>query len=583
MSIFNELNGILFAKNITIPDDHKDAVGGYIINRVDGESGIDTLWCIDKRIHKFPYDEVLKQNETGIYFLDGYVENKDDICKEYNESRWEDALIGVLKKNKVSSLRGGFCGFCNEDGKCMLFADHVGNRALYYYSKGNVCIFSTRLFYITEVMKKSGIMCTIDEQAIRYLLTLGFMPDDSTVCREVKRVLPGNIVEIMPDGNVEIKRYFKPDNTKIQTDMSFDDAVEGVDLYFRQAIKREFEKDIEYGYRHLVDLSGGLDSRMTSWVAHEMGYNEQINITYCQKDYLDFKIAQRIACDLRHKFIFMPLDDFKWMEDIEQNVLLLNGSAPYSGSTGAHHILSILKACGCGIEHTGMVGDAIIGTFYKDKEYNYSKPVGNENVYSSFLKCDIPVEVLEKFDNREQFSIYTRGLLGAQSSYMLRQNYFETASPFLDADFLGFILSVPFEYRADHKLYLAWIKTKHSGASQYGWEKWHGVRPTEEARKFRKKMSELKYKANRSISKLSRDRLPVGMTPTDYWYRKYPETAALLSDRFRKSIEVLDGCVERDLLRDMKEMYNKGKTIEKALVITACEAMMRMMEESCNV
>ena len=50
-------------------------------------------------------------------------------------------------------------------------------------------------------------------------------------------------------------------------------------------------------------LSGGLDSRMTVWVAHDLGYTHQLNMTFCQSNYLDFKIAQQIATDLRHDFM----------------------------------------------------------------------------------------------------------------------------------------------------------------------------------------------------------------------------------------------------------------------------------------
>ena len=35
--------------------------------------------------------------------------------------------------------------------------------------------------------------------------------------------------------------------------MTEDEAIELVDQSFRKAVKREFEKDKEYGYKHLVD------------------------------------------------------------------------------------------------------------------------------------------------------------------------------------------------------------------------------------------------------------------------------------------------------------------------------------------
>lgn len=66
----------------------------------------------------------------------------------------------------------------------------------------------------------------------------------------------------MKDGSKEITQYYSLDNSHVKQDMTAEDAVELIDRYFRQAVKREFDKDKEYGYEHLVDLSGGLDSRM---------------------------------------------------------------------------------------------------------------------------------------------------------------------------------------------------------------------------------------------------------------------------------------------------------------------------------
>lgn len=68
---------------------------------------------------------------------------------------------------------------------------------------------------------------------------------------------------------------------------------------FKNAIKRAFEKDLEYGYKHLVALSGGLDSRMTAWVAHTMGYTNMLNYTFSQTDYLDEKVPKQITDKLK--------------------------------------------------------------------------------------------------------------------------------------------------------------------------------------------------------------------------------------------------------------------------------------------
>ncbi len=58
----------------------------------------------------------------------------------------------------------------------------------------------------------------------------------------------------------------------------------------------EFDKDIEYGYKHLVSLSGGLDSRMTTYVANDLGYGDSIvNLTFSKTNYVDEQTAKDIA------------------------------------------------------------------------------------------------------------------------------------------------------------------------------------------------------------------------------------------------------------------------------------------------
>lgn len=116
--------------------------------------------------------------------------------------------------------------------------------------------------------------------------------------------------------NADIIQYYCPTITHPQN-MTEDEAVYMIDKAFRKAVKREFDKDREYGYEHLVDLSGGLDSRMVAWVAHEMGYTKQTNYTYCKAKYLDFKISSRIASDLQHEYYFKQLDDFQWIYEID--------------------------------------------------------------------------------------------------------------------------------------------------------------------------------------------------------------------------------------------------------------------------
>lgn len=553
--MFDDAKGFIICSGLVIPEG------------IDAITIGNDMWMADRRLHKFKNDEVLQIEDEEKFFFDGYIFNKEEICQNKNVGSWSEAFIRLVRdENCPDKLRGGFCGFWGKGRNYTLFVDHVGNRGLYYYCKDNITIFSSNFYYIIELLKYNHIALTVSEQAVKYMLEQGFMLDDTTFADEIKRVCPGEVVEIRDNRLVNRKKYYLTDNTKPDPNMTEEEAIDQIDFYFRQAVKREFDKDKEYGYRHLVDLSGGLDSRMTCWCAHQLGYTDQVNFTYCRQNYLDFKIAQGIALKLRHTFLFMPLDDFQWYKEADEILRKNNGAALYSGISGGNRFLSLVNCKDFGIEHTGMVGDAILSTFYGNERFNYEKPVGNENVYSKIIKYNTPPEVLEVFQNREQFSVYTRGLLGAQSSYFIRQNYTETSSPFLDVDFLNFVFKIPFKYRKRHYIYLKWIEKKYPEAAEFGWEKWFGIKPQLSNLWMKRVVNTTnKYieKANRIIGHKSNR----GMNPLDYWMGNDADMRKWINNCFEENEIYLDNVP--NVKDDVKKVFAQGDASEKSQAITA--------------
>lgn len=520
----------------------------------------------DNRIHKFPEDEILKEREEKIYFFDGYIVNKKELNEKNQAVTWEETFIKTAEKDSfLEEFRGAFCGFVKNGQKYTLFSDHVGNRAMYYYYVNGKLIISNRFYYILETLKFNNIEVTYNEQAAKYMLVQGFMLDETTFANEIYRVLPGQKI-YLEQNEVRAKRYYILDNEHIRENLSESEAIELIDEYFRKAVRREFEKDKEYGYQHLVDLSGGLDSRMVTWVAHDLGYTDQVNFTYCRSNYLDFKIAQKISLYLKHIFCFMPLDDFKWFYEIDEILKKNNGGALYSGITGGNRFLKMLNCDKFGIEHTGMIGDAVVGVFFNDKRYTYSLPEGNENVYSARLKIDIPKDVLKEYNNKEIFAFETRGLLGAQSSYMIRQNYLETCSPFLDVDFLNAVFSIPHELRKDHYIYLKWIEKKYPLAGKFGWEKWYGIRPAVSKRLMAKGMNFFYWKIVDRIFKIINKGNCHNMNPLDYWYEKDAEGKVWAEKYVEEKMEYISSFPE--IRKYVSEMFYKGSVSEKTQALT---------------
>ena len=213
-------------------------------------------------LNKF-YNDIIKNPEG--YFLEGYVLNRQELVENTGEESWENTYIKLSSRDTFPiELRGSFCGFnLNLAGCKCFFADHVGSKALYYYLKEDKLIVSTRLQWILRVLSDNNIEYHFNELSAKYMLTYGFMLDDSTFISEVKRILPGNKIILSGQG-IKTMQYYLP-SINHTLDVSEDTEIRMIDASFRMAVQREFEKDREYGYKHLVDLSGGLDSRMVRW------------------------------------------------------------------------------------------------------------------------------------------------------------------------------------------------------------------------------------------------------------------------------------------------------------------------------
>lgn len=548
------LRGWLAAKNVNI-----NCLGEY--------QDLGVCYQYDDRLHKFPQDEVFLSDGARICFLDGYVYNKDDFICQEGYYDWQKSFVVSMEKDTAAHLqrlRGAFCGYSyvKETRHVTIYTDHLSNKALYYYVEGDRWIFSDYVEPIVRVLRSNHIPYHFDATAAKYILTYGYMLDDSTFVQEIKRLLPGCYADII-QGDVQIKSYYKVPHT--EEAMSEEEAIERIDRDFRQAVDREFAKDKEYGYRHLVDLSGGLDSRMVTWVAHDMGYKNQVNIAYSKMGYLDNRISAKVALKLGHEYLFKPLDDASWMYELDEMVLKNNGAALGLAMTGGNQLLKTLNHGMYGIEHTGMLGDVILSSYYQDENFSKGAPKYGYNQYSTKVRYEFDPKILEQYQTQEEFVIATRGILGMQTSYMVRQNYVETSSPFMDVDFLKTAFSIPFAYRKGHAIYLKWMDRKYPGTTEFGWEKWGGVKPKESHVILRKVKTTQRLAHGYLCKALHRQNLD-SMNPADYWYASNPRIKEYLDGQFQERIG--SPVLEEDLRNDMSRLYRDGGFTEKQQVLT---------------
>lgn len=429
--------------------------------------------CQNLMIHKFEQDKLFINTDEFIVLLDGVILNKKELLKEsqiVNGGTWSGAIIELYRdkgERFFDVLRGSFAGalFDKEKNKWIIFGDQLGTKYVYYTHVGGFFSCAEMCDVLYENLRINNIEYHLDYQNARLLLSYGFMVEDRTLCDTIKKIQPGCYL-VYENGDVKEKRYYMLDNTP-NDEFTEQETIDKIDHYFRQAVIRQFEKDNEYGYKHIVALSAGLDSRMTSFVAHDCGYTDQLNCTFSQTDYWDETVPKEMASYMKHEWLFKALDNGIWLKDVDEVTELTGGNVAYYTIAHGNSLLKYINFDQLGLSHTGQIGDSTISTNCRpNQKFEFGHGAYNE----ASIKI-VNIKPKMEFENAEIGFYYYRALSGANAGIQYLYNYTETLSPFLDLDFLEFALSIPWKYRHSHYIYHKWIIQKYPQAAQFVWEK----------------------------------------------------------------------------------------------------------------
>lgn len=533
--------------------------------------------CYNYMLNKFANDRIFLDNNKYLFILDGVVLNKHSFVKDNDE--WSLYLLNSYENEGdtfFSKLRGSFSGLLYDKSadKYIVFTDHIGSRFLYYVSTDETLFVSSLISECYAFLKQNNLSYSLSRDNAYLLMTYGYMLEDRTLCDQIKKIEPGCYMTFQ-HGKVKQTQYCVIDNTP-DLNISEEDALEIMDSEFRRVIKMEFDKDEEYGYRHVVALSGGLDSRMVSWVAHEMGYTRQLNMTFSQSAYLDETIPQQIASDLYHDWVFKSLDGGWWLEDVDLITRMTGGNVLYPGQAHGFSLEGILDFTGdLGMIHSGQIGDVAFSSPYGD---NYDAPyLFGAGAYSTTLLDRIKdnIHLHGNYKNRELAQLYYRSFSGNYYSFNNAYNKTEAYAPFQDVDLLNNMFKIPVSIRRDYKLYFRWILKKYPKAANYIWEK-RGCR-------INRKWGFIKYRGRtirietipaRILHRLGMIKLGgetnQDMNPIEYYYNSNP----CLKQWIRDYIEANIGRINDEQLYNDIVSVSKGEDVmEKLQVVSLLSAI----------
>ena len=312
---------------------------------------------------------------------------------------------------------------------------------------------TTCISELYETKRWSGAL-NLNSTGLTMLLDWGMTIDGYTIANDVFVLHPGNYL-IYEDGCLKEKNFYSIRTDKVVLS-SEDDYVEMLDEAYREAIRRQFSKDDEYGYKIIATLSGGMDSRMTVWVSHELGWSKQLNVTFSNSGWYDETTARKVSLDLRHEWLFKRLEDANFLADIDRSIEKNGGNRTYIGEAHSSSLMHLIDfdGAGYGILHTGSQGGQIRGYTTSDGSVNKGG-----NIYLEYLRSH---EILPRMDysNVEAATIINR------DGFIYEVN---SMSPLWELDFFEKTLQVPTQIINDGKIYIKWVRTKYPEMNKYVW------------------------------------------------------------------------------------------------------------------
>lgn len=515
------------------------------------------------------YDNCYLQTEHFDFLLEGVLLNKKKLLTEYALKDFETFIRETYlhkKENIIKEFEGEFRGFIYDknQNKIFAFTNATSTQRVFYGRFEDKVFIDTNLIRFNKTLKKIGIKTQPDLQSIYLFLCFSNLPENKTPVENIYKVLEGCFIEIDCNNlKIKEKEYFTLSNTPYYSH-SKNQAIDKIHEIFTDAILMEYQKDTELGKNHLSLLSGGLDSRVAMFYAMQNNEKPDNALCFSQSDYFDHTISEKIAEDYHLHYEFIPLDGGIFLKKIDELTEISEGMVFYTGGIHVSHAMEKLQYENFALFHSGQIGDGVLGGF--NTEPKRKKPTEFKIVVNpKFLpkvKNSLD-EILKKHETEELFLMrnvaYNRTLLGA---HVFQEKRYQT-SPFMTKDFLQFAISLPEEWKFNHRFYLEWI-TKHcKEATKYRWERTLMKPDANWKTVFGDKFLKRSFLIlNQKILKTPQK---ASMYPYQFYYNQNTEIQQYYQQYFDENLYRIENYPE--LLSDVNELFKSQDFYQKSQAI----------------
>lgn len=479
------------------------------------------------RIITFEKDNFEFESEGFRALSEGYYISETPTFDFFNldykafTDKFKGAYIFVLHNKKTNNIN--------------IYNDLLSKAYVYYYNSENMFACASSYFELVKYLKEKDIKLDYDFEAQEYFKNNGVFCGDKTYFNEIKFLKAFEYIEITDKAVIKKIPYPKPINVD---EISFDAAVDKAYYLFEQASSAAINKNIINKKAHVCSLSGGMDSRAIFLQLVKKGVKPIYTYTYAQKGSKDETISEKIAKDFGTEHVFYDISGGEFVKKRDQIIKLNEGQMSFSGATGAHDTIRLVKAQNIGLVYLGIGGGEIMGDILNEEG---ESPTG-----------DIPkLNYIKNFDD----------IRACMNSALCMGDMAESYSPFLYEDLFIFLMQLPLSYKQKRRLYVSIFKRYMP--NKYSTTMFRGKIGNKIAKPLRV-LSYIIY----SLFKKNK----YNMNPFELWWENNPNFKNFIIDSFNDDMKNISGL---DVVKLQNE-FNNANIYKKTNIISLSGVLSRL-------
>lgn len=439
-------------------------------------------------LNKGDFTSKVIENDNFILGFSGQIYDQDELHARVSGNGSKPMSLPHLLLNIYK--RFGAEGLCGLNGiyvatvwdkktrRLQIINDRYGFKRLYYWHGRDKFVFASEyksICWFPDFTKK------IDEFAFANLMSYGYVLEDRTLFEDIKLLPPASILTVQSN-NLAISKYwdysFYEEGERRLSEDEYIDA-------FAEKLTRAVEKRVKGIDRLALSLSGGLDSRAMAAVLYRLNMSDSVKAFsfgpgHCYDVRFGKKIARKLgfqfeSTEIKPDFIHkharefqylcegMRACDWAWQIDYQKSAFLKdNMHTVLSGFLGD-------ALCAPKVSWTCLINvrddETAIRRTYNVHVESFSndelKHYLNYNIFKKVKDCNF--EIIKKtylnaptiniFNKARYVNLHQRQRRSTYGFVDYSEFHVNRISPFIDNEFVDFILHVPPELKVKQSLY----------------------------------------------------------------------------------------------------------------------------------